>query len=593
MKISLLILLVITVNLFAQEPPPEWSQGTTWYQIFPERFANGDKSNDPSAEKVFKNRDRTAEAWEITPWNSNWFNRAEWESDYTENFRSTLFLRRYGGDIQGIINRLDYIKELGVKTIYLNPVFEAVSLHKYDGSTFHHIDVNFGPNPAKDSKIIKTENPVEYGNWKWTTADSLFLRLIEEVHQRNMKIVIDGVFNHTGVQFWAFQKIMENDRNSEFADWYKIKSFDNPKTPENELDHQGWWGIKSLPEFNRTANDLAEGPKEYIFQITQRWMDPNNDGNPEDGIDGWRLDVAREVPLDFWEEWSRLVKAINPNSIIVGELWELSPDMVGFDKPFDTLMNYNFAFAVNEFFIADDKQNSVDSLIASLKKIKQAYPGETQPTLLNLLDSHDTDRLSSMIKNPDRNYDREANAENPLYNPGKPTDSEYEKQKMIAAFQFAYLGSPMIFYGDEAGMWGADDPHCRKPMIWGDIDYKDEVIKPYTGFKSGLGSYEVEVNQELKEFYKKLSNLRNENPELQKGSVEFVYKDKENSAFGIIRQHNDAKTLALFNNSDKNIKINTAKFTTEKRLVDLISKDEITDKQISLEANSYKLIKLK
>ncbi len=170
--------------------------------------------------------------------------------------------------------------------------------------------------------------------------------------------------------------------------------------------------LNHLPDFNRTKTDLADGPKEYILNSTKRWMDPNGDGDPSDGIDGWRLDVAREVPIGFWKQWSKVVKTINPQSLIVGELWELSSDFVSDDGPFDALMNYNFAFAVNDFFIDDTTKISVDEFIEKLKQIDETYPETNLFVLQNLLTSHDTERLSSLIQNPDRNYDSGANEEN-------------------------------------------------------------------------------------------------------------------------------------------------------------------------------------
>ena len=134
-------------------------------------------------------------------------------------------------------------------------------MHKYDGSTYHHIDVNFGPDPKADRKIIASETPDDPRTWKWTEADKLFLKLISEVHKRGMKIIIDGVFNHTGVQFWAFQDIIKNGKNSKYKDWYQVKSFDDPSTPDNEFDYQGWANVKSLPQFNRNDSDLAAGPE--------------------------------------------------------------------------------------------------------------------------------------------------------------------------------------------------------------------------------------------------------------------------------------------------------------------------------------------
>lgn len=544
-------------NKLLKPDPPEWAKGIVWYQIFPERFDNGDNLNDPEPEKVFINRKNSPENWSVTPWTKSWFSQMEWEKKLGGNVRDHLYSRRYGGDIQGIINRLDYLKQLGIGGIYINPVFEAVSLHKYDGSTFHHIDVNFGPDPEGDRKLIQNEIPDDPSTWVWTSADKLFLKLIEEVHKRGMKIIIDGVFNHAGEQFFAFQDIILNGENSRFKDWFIIKSFDDPSTEINEFDYKGWWNIRSLPEFNRTENNLNDGPKEYIFNATKRWMDPNNDGDPSDGINGWRLDVARDVPLGFWKEWNAVVKNINPDALIIGELWELSPDFISENGVFDGLMNYNFSYAVKEFFIDKKKKIKTSEFINKLLEIDRIYPEQYLHVLQNLMSSHDTDRLANMIKNPDRDFDRDAHESNKNYDPSKPNEYDIQTQKLIAAFQMVYKGSPMIYYGDEIGMWGADDPHCRKPMVWNDLIYEDEIIDEKSGFKKGHGTYTVEQNKELLEFYKKLIEIRNNNIELQKGTSAFTYYDDKKDIFVLERRLGKSVVLSFFNLSDKeqNVKV--------------------------------------
>jgi len=535
-------------SLFAQVP--EWAKGVVWYQIFPERFANGDQTNDPEPEKVFINADSIPNGWKIKNWTSNWFSQDEWEKNLGGNLKDHLYERRYGGDLQGIIDHLDYLKELGVGAIYLNPVFEAASLHKYDGSTFHHIDVNFGPDPNGDRELINSEIPDDPSSWKWTEADKLFLKLIDEVHNRNMKIIIDGVFNHTGVQFWAFQDILKYGEISKYKDWFRIERFDNPATAHNEFSYKGWWGTKSLPEFNKDETDLQRGPKQYIYNSTNRWMDPNNDSDPSDGIDGWRLDVARELPIGFWNDWRRLVKLLNKDAIIVGELWELSPDFVSEDGPFDALMNYNFAFAVNDFFIAEKTAISAEEFVNKLNEVNVTYPLENLLVLQNLMDSHDTDRLSSMIKNPGRRYDRDANEGNRNYNPGKPTEEEYNNQKLILAFQVTYLGAPMIYYGDEVGMWGADDPHDRKPMVWDEMIYDDEIIDEISGFGTGYGEYEVSQNKYLLNWYKKLLSIRNKSNALKKGEQRFLYVSTDSRSFAFERKLNEEIMIVVFNLSE-------------------------------------------
>ncbi|MGE5436766.1 MAG: alpha-amylase family glycosyl hydrolase, partial [Syntrophothermus sp.] len=379
-----LLSLFFFFNISFSQNVPEWAKGIVWYQIFPERFANGDSTNDPSPEKVYAGR-KSPEDWKIRKWTSNWFEKDVWEEKLGDPLQNHLYERRYGGDLQGIIDKLDYLKELGVKAIYFNPIFESISLHKYDASYYHHIDVEFGPSPKIDKQIINSENPEDKSTWKWTTADSLFLKLVDEVHKRGMRIVLDGVFNHVGTQFWAFKDLREKQEKSKYKDWFIVNEFDDPKTEKNEFEYKGWWGYWGMPEFNRTKENLNPEPSKYIFNSTNKWMDPNGDGNPSDGIDGWRLDVARDVPLGFWKDWSALVKKTNKNAIIIGELWELSPDFIAKDGPFDALMNYNFAFAVNDFFLAEKKKIDTEEFVERLQEIDNTYPADNLYVLQNLI----------------------------------------------------------------------------------------------------------------------------------------------------------------------------------------------------------------
>ena len=159
-----------------------------------------------------------------------------------------MFDRRYGGDLQGVLDKLDYLSSLGINTIYFNPVFYARSLHKYDGSSFHHVDPYFGPDPVGDLKLMAQETS-DPATWQWTAADKLFLDLLRQAHAREIRIIIDGVFNHTGRDFFAFADLRQRQADSPYRDWYIVQSFDDPATPQNEFRYKGWWGIDTLPEF--------------------------------------------------------------------------------------------------------------------------------------------------------------------------------------------------------------------------------------------------------------------------------------------------------------------------------------------------------
>lgn len=539
-----LLALVSTSCSQPSAEPLDWAEGAVWYQIFPERFRNGDARNDPTKAEVFANR---PEPWQVHPWTSNWYKMQPWEQERGLKFYDVVFDRRYGGDLVGVIEKLDYLQDLGVEVIYFNPIFEAHSLHKYDASTYHHIDNNFGRDSSGDLEAIaaETEDPA---TWSWTSADKVFLELIRKAHERGIRIVIDGVFNHCGPEFWAFRDVVARQQASRYHDWFDVIRWDDPATPDtNEFDYHGWWGYKGLPEFKENENGLAPPVREYIFNITKRWMDPNGDGDPSDGIDGWRLDVAKDVTPVFWEEWYRHVKSINPDAITVGEIWEEAADWIE-SKRFDSLMNYPVAFAMVDFFIDQKTKITASQFDSALHRLRTTYPQQTNHILMNLIDSHDTDRVASMVLNPDRNYDRQAGLrDNPQYDPTKPDEAAQRIQRLIAVFQFTYTGAPTIYYGDEAGMWGGDDPDDRKPMVWSDLEYEDETYETVAPHMSRADK--VAFQQSMFDHYQKLAGIRRQNAALRRGTVETVMADDQRDLYGFARKFDDNEIVVIFNNS--------------------------------------------
>lgn len=578
--------------------PPQWAKEAVWYQIFPERFFNGDKSNDPKpidmkgAWPYFVPND-----WQINPWTSDWYELQAWEKSAGLDFYRNAGLRRYGGDLQGIIDKLDYLKELGVNAIYLNPIFEAPSLHKYDASMYHHIDNNFGPNPEGDRKIWESENPNNPQTWKWTSADRLFLNLIKEAHKRNIKIIIDGVFNHTGTTFWAFQDIVKNQQNSPYKDWYIIKRFDDPTTPENEFDYQGWYGVKDLPEIREDENGIVEGPSNHIHEIVKRWMDPNKDGNPEDGIDGWRLDVADMVNHKFWQKFRSWVREINPNAYLVGEVWwkdwrndEMYNAAPWLKNEFDAVMNYRFTRAIKNLIFSKKYFTGIDGFIDTIKTMMKQY-GENYYVMMNLLGSHDTERLASLIVNPDNLYDHNGNpGQNPEFDVRKPNEEERKKQKLAVAIQFTLPGAPHIYYGDEAGMWGGDDPDCRKPMVWKEFKYDAEKSHPLGKIRQPDKVY---FDDSLFNWYKKLASIRNINKALSLGNIEFW--DKSFNNILIYKRELEKEkiiVIANVNSTDKEIDINTISYMKDKAMWnELITERKIRVENIHL--RPYEILLLK
>ncbi|WP_138429546.1 glycoside hydrolase family 13 protein [Fodinibius saliphilus] len=524
---------------------PEWAKHVIWYQIFPERFCNGDPSNDPTRERL-----GMPEGWEISPWTGDWYEQALWEKEYSNTFRKSVYKRRYGGDLQGILDKLDYLEELGIGGIYLNPVFDAVSLHKYDASCYHHVDRFFGPDPEGDAQIMKAEDPSDSSTWQWTSADKLLLKLIKEVHKRGMKIILDGVFNHTGTDFWAFRDILEHQEHSQFKDWYAIQSFKDPSEPNSEFLYDSWWGVKSLPALKEEGKTLAAPVREHIFEITRRWMDPDGDGDPSDGIDGWRLDVPEEIGKDFWKEWNELVESINPEAFTVGEIWtKKSKDWVGKDL-FKSSMNYPFTNAVIEYLVNESVKAS--EFLKELRALRRQFPHEAQFVLQNLMDSHDTPRLASMIVNSDLEFGEETKP-NEGFKVRKPTVEERRLQRLIALFQYTYVGAPMIYYGTEAGMWGADDPDDRKPMVWPEYEYDPEQKHP-------LGEDrpvdENSFDSQLFKWYKKLGAIRNTRLSLRIGGFQELAVDNAQNVFCYARILNQNMfCIVVINRSEKTQKV--------------------------------------
>ncbi len=555
-QLLFLILSLLLISGCAQKNPQpkdtSWASGIVWYQIFPERFYNADTSNDPTAAEVPGSD--LQPGWRIHPWTADWYKMQPWEKKQSDRFYDVVFTRRFGGDLIGVIEKLDYLKELGIDAIYFNPVFEAPSLHKYDGASYHHIDNNFGPDAAGDLQRLKQANETEDPTtWIWTKADSLFLKLIKEAHARNIKIVIDGVFNHSGTEFFAFKDIQKNQQNSRYAHWYSIVRWDDPTTPQNEFDYKGWWGVKSLPEFNEDQNGIVHGPREYIFHACKRWMDPNGDGDPSDGIDGWRLDVAEEVAKPFWKEWYAFVKQINPAAIVVTEIWHDASGWIN-EKLTDATMNYMFARAMVEFFINQKKAISGPEFAKKMNELKQRYGLKHLNLLWSMLDSHDTDRLASMILNPDRGYDREAGPrDNPNYLVRKPNAQERQVQKLIVAFQMTFAGAPIIYYGDEAGMWGADDPDDRKPMTWPGMQFEPESHHPLPGKTRPVD--ENGFDPELFAFYQKLIKIRHAQPVLMRGDFTFLLEHMNDDLLLLKRTYQNQQALLAFNRANQTVEM--------------------------------------
>jgi len=538
------------------DSPPSWAKNAVWYQIFPERFRNGDASNDPTVQDFQGSwPHETPDQWSVSSWTGDWYALQQWEKPATKGFYYFAQQRRYGGDLQGVLDKLDYLHDLGINAIYFNPLFEAPSLHKYDASMYHHIDNNFGPDPAGDRLQWEKENPADPTTWGWTSADRLFLKLLDEAHRRGIKVIIDGVFNHVGLTFWAFRDVQKNGIDSPYKDWFIIKSWDDPSTTKNEFEYAGWYGVRELPEIREDENGLVKGPREHVHSIVKRWMDPNGDGDPSDGVDGWRLDVAEMVAIPFWRDFRKWVRAINQEAYIVGEVWwedwkngkmfNAEPWLRG--DVFDAAMNYRVAREVAHFFKDQENRVSPTQFDERLRGIRNDYRPQNTEALMNIFGGHDTDRLASQIVNPDTRYDAYVGvADNRAYNVRKPNNKEIEIQKLIILFQMTYVGAPHIYYGDEAGMWGADDPDDRKPMLWADMKYDDEISHP---FGSPRPHDKNVLNKDLFDWYRRMIQLRKSNEALRFGTFTTVLADNTKDCYAYLRSTQNQKVIVLINNS--------------------------------------------
>ena len=611
-KVNIALILIIFLSMSAfnisQKPsrsqgPPEWSKNVIWYQIFVERFNNGDKSNDPTPATISTPTASfpVPDDWAITPWTSDWYTQEDWAVKTGKSLKETFQHRRYGGDLQGIFDKLDYLTDLGVTAIYLNPVNDAPSLHKYDARNYHHIDINFGPDPTGDIAIIASENPADPSTWKWTSADKMFLKLIDEFHKRGIKVIVDYSWNHTGVLFWAWQDLIKNQQKSVYKDWYEVRSFDNPKTPENEFTYQGWLNIRSLPELRKTnvkiarvsghpyEGDINEGAKKHIFDVTRRWLAP--DGNVSAGIDGFRLDVADQVPMGFWRDYRTFVKSVNQEAYLVGEIWwEKWPDTFMDPAPyanpdiFDAVMYYQAYRPARGFFAggkpkANAKQFS-ELLMHEWNLLKKPF----LYSMMNVNATHDSPRLLSDFENKGK-YKYHANPyEDTAYITGKPSAETYARVKLYLLHQYTSIGSPHIWNGDEFGMWGGDDPDERKPLWWEEFTFDPETR---TNVKPGKKIYDnVGFNREMFNYYKKLITIRKENPVLSNGKFDFI--KAEGNTLIYKRENKNEIIYTLFNLDKKR----TIPYSLGKgKFIDLITGREYDGANIKIEPFSGLVLK--
>lgn len=424
---------------------PAWVRDAIFYQIFPDRFAKSDTLHKPS----------NLEQWNNPP---------------------TVYGFK-GGDLIGVVEHLDYLVDLGVNAIYFNPVFQSTANHRYHTYDYCNVDPLLGGNAA-------------------------LRKLLDAAHGRGIRVILDGVFNHTGRGFFQFSDILENGPFSPYIEWfhvhgYPLNAYDASKQP----NYEAWWRLHALPKLNTGNPDV----RSFLLDVAEYWINF--------GIDGWRLDVPAEIDDDaFWQEFRRRVKSANPEAYIVGEIWHDATRWLQGDQ-FDAVMNYLFTKLCMEFFIGRNidprmVQGSVlwpmrditaGEFAVEIDALLKLYKPAITDVQFNLLDSHDTAR-----------YLTTANGD--------------ESALLLSTlFQMMYPGAPCVYYGDEIGMIGGKDPFSRGAFPWD----------------------EKEWNMGIHDFFKKAIALRNAHPALRTGEYTTLYGNEE--VYAMARHQGDDKLVAIFN----------------------------------------------
>jgi cyclomaltodextrinase / maltogenic alpha-amylase / neopullulanase len=570
------------------EMVPEWAKSAVWYQIFVERFRDGDARNQPTLQGIQGSwpHDKP-ENWAPTRWTQDWYAMEEWAQQTGKPFYETVHMRRYGGDLQGVLDKLDYLADLGITAIYFNPLNDSPSLHKYDVRNYHHIDIFFGPDPQGDADLIASEDPSDPSTWVWTSADRLFLDVIREAKLRGIRIIMDYSWNHTGITFWAWQDVLKKQRESRFADWYRIDSFDDPQLGTT-FAFSGWAGVPELPEFRRHGTgadlpvihselapaDLHPSLKRHIFAVTRRWMDPAGNGDISLGVDGFRLDVAELIPAAFWRDYRTFVRSINPEAFLIGELWWDSwPDKLLDPNPwlqgdiFDAHMNYRWYMPTRSFFGRALPEVSLPSqYVHHLDSVSRGASRDVLYAQMNLTSSHDSPRFMTSMANRGVYKYRVNPRENPDYFLRRANMQTMERMHLVLLKQFTDVGAPHIWMGDEMGMWAADDPDTRKPLIWPDLTFDAESADP---FARARPTETVAFDAARHAIYKSLISLRSQHPVLVSGGKSYTLADDTRNLLAFERYDGEKVIIVLFNNSDQRHQLTwePARISTDQQLI--------------------------
>ena len=503
---------------------PDWAKGAVMYQIYVDRFCNGDHTNDVQTGEY-------CYIGEPVQHVDDWYR-------YPEKMDVRNF---YGGDLQGVLDKMDYLQDLGVEVIYFNPLFVSPSNHKYDIQDYDYIDPHFGkivnetgdllpPGQKENRFATKYINRIA-NKENLEASNALFAKVVEEAHRRGMKVILDGVFNHCG----SFNKWMDKERLYEHVEGYEKGAYVDGASPYRSYfdfkgqnwpyngSYDGWWGHDTLPKLNfEGSKDLFD----YVMYIGKKWV------SPPYNADGWRLDVAADLGHSpeynhyFWKEFRKAVKEANPNAIILAEHYGVTREWLKGDE-WDTVMNYDaFMEPVTWFLTGMEKHSddyredligNADSFWGAMKHHSTSFAMPSWRVAMNELSNHDHSRFLTRTN-------RKVGRTNTL----GPREAEMGINKAVmreaVVMQMTWMGAPTIYYGDEVGVCGFTDPDNRRTYPWGRED------------------------MEMLSFHKDIIRLRKENDELRNGSIKFIAGEYNYLAYA--RFHSKGQSVILVNNNN-------------------------------------------
>ncbi|MGB6129177.1 MAG: alpha amylase N-terminal ig-like domain-containing protein [Psychrilyobacter sp.] len=520
-----------------QREIPAWANGMVWYSIYVDSFRDGDKKNSPIYSEFgpgyyFRPSGRlsdgtlrselippekwqtngTLQGFEVTNWGHDWNTPPHSEIEAKNRYFSYAEknTRRYGGDLKGIMEKLDYLKKLGVEGIKLSPIYYSNSSHKLDTIDYGHISPDYGI--TDKSSYIELEGGL--GSDIWTDSDKLFQNLVDKIHKKNMRVVLDINFSYVSSEFFAYKDLLKNRETSKYKNWFILEENQLSKNKNKKI-------LLNLDD---------ESLQNYLIESTTKWVK----GYKNKGIDGYYVknNLTNKI---FLTRWKKALLKVNSEFILVGESTGENENNLGEDG-FDIIGSYELGAWIQGLF---GSSKSIEMVKGGMKVYSIKTPR------WNFIESYDTDRFYSSLINPNREFDRLNSYGRDDYiniRPDLVDKNAIKKLKLATLIQLTIDGSPIIYYGNEKAMWGADSPDSRKPMIWDDIKFENETdsLKKYSKnrekiakiFKTDLIkdeiSYDVVTNKTLEDWYKQISEFRNFDEKLMKnGNLEILDLDRD------------------------------------------------------------------